>query len=116
MNWLQGYFSSIPQNVKLDYESEFQQVIYAFFALSGQLSGATLEKKTSNGRIDMVYETEKYVYVFEFKRGEDAKKALDQISAKNYAIQWQADNRKVIRIGVAFSPKTRGIADFLIEM
>lgn len=115
MKWLQGYFSGIPQDVKLDYESEFQQVIYAFFALSGQLAGATLEKKTSNGRIDMVYETADYVYVFEFKRGEDPQIAMDQINSKQYALQWQADRREVIKIGVAFSPETRGIAGFIIE-
>lgn len=115
MEWLQGYFSGISQDVKLDYESEFQQVVYAFFALSGQLSGATLEKKTSNGRIDMVYETERFVYVFEFKRGEDAQVAMDQINSKQYGLQWQADNREVIKIGVAFSPKTHGIAGFVIE-
>lgn len=115
MKWLQGYFSGIPQDVKLDYESEFQQVVYAFFALSGQLSGATLEKKTSDGRIDMVYETEKFVYVFEFKRGENPQIAMDQINSKQYGLQWQADSRKVIKIGVAFSPSSRGIAGFVIE-
>lgn len=115
MKWLQGYFSGIPQDVKLDYESEFQQVVYAFFALSGQLAGATLEKKTSNGRIDMVYETADYVYVFEFKRGEDPDIAMEQINSKQYGLQWQADCRTVIKIGVAFSPSTRGIAGFVIE-
>lgn len=115
MMWLQGYFSGIPQDVKLDYESEFQQVVYAFFALSGQLAGATLEKKTSNGRIDMVYETADYVYVFEFKRGDDPQIAMDQINSKQYGLQWQADRREVIKIGVAFSPASRGIAGFLIE-
>ena len=116
IEWLQGYFSGIPQDVKLDYESEFQQVVYAFFALSGQLAGATLEKKTSNGRIDMVYETAEYVYVFEFKRGEDPQVAMDQINSKEYGLQWQADRRQVIKIGVAFSPSTRGIAGFIIEL
>lgn len=115
MEWLQGYFSSIPQDVKLNYESDFQQIIYAFFALCCQLAHTTLEKKTSNGRIDMVFTTEKFVYVFEFKRGEDARKALDQINDRQYALPWQADRRKVYKIGVAFSPKSRGISGFLIS-
>lgn len=115
MTWLQGYFSGIPQDIKLNFESEFQHVVYAFFALMGQLAGVSLEKKTSDGRIDMVYETEKFVYIFEFKRGVDPQKALDQINSKNYALQWQTGNRKVIKIGVAFSPKTRGISGYQIE-
>lgn len=115
MKWLQGYFSSVPQDVKLDYESEFQQVIYAFFALCGQLAHTTLEKKTSDGRIDMVYETTKFVYVFEFKRGDDPQKAIDQINDRRYSLQWQAGKRAVIKIGVAFSTKSRGISGYIIE-
>lgn len=115
MRWLQGYFSSIPYDVKLDYENEFQQVVYAFFALAGQLAGVTLEKTTSDGRIDMVYETNNFVYIFEFKRGEDASIALEQINSKRYALQWEAGKRKIIKIGIAFSPKSRGITDFIIQ-
>lgn len=115
MLWLQGYFSSIPYDVKLNYEREFQQVIYAFFALTGQLSGATLEKQTSEGRIDMVYETDHYIYVFEFKLGKNPQEALDQINSKGYTLQWQTDHRKVFKIGVAFSSSSRGISAFKIE-
>lgn len=115
MQWLQRYFSSIPYDVKLDFESEFQQVIYAFFALTSQMSGATLEKKRSDGRIDMVYETDRFVYIFEFKRGEDAEKAMQQINSKQYPLQWKTDGRKVFKIGIAFSPQKRGIAGFAIE-
>lgn len=115
MEWLQSYFSSIPYDVKLDYEREFQQVIYAFFALSGQLGRATLEKQSSDGRIDMVYETLSFVYVFEFKLGENPQSAIDQINSKQYHLQWNADGRKVYKIGVSFSSKSRGISGFIIE-
>lgn len=114
MEWLTSYFSSIPYDVKLDYEAEFQQVIYAFFALTGLLANATLEKQTSDGRIDLVLELPDYVYLFEFKLGTDSTKALKQINSKEYDLQWRTENRKIIKIGVAFSPKTRGIADFTI--
>lgn len=79
------------------------------------MAQTTLEKQTSDGRLDMVFYTSRFVYVFEFKRGEEAMKALNQINDKKYALQWQADERKVIKIGVAFSPKSRGIASFAIE-
>ena len=115
MKWLKGYFANIPYDVKLDYEAEFQQVVYAFFALVGLMTNSTLEKQTSDGRIDMIVEFKDYVYIFEFKLGTDAQKALEQINAKNYALPWIEDRRKLIKIGVAFSPETRGIADFIIE-
>ena len=115
MNWLQSFFSSIPYDVKLDYERDFQFVIYGFFALAGLMSNAQLEKQTSNGRLDMVLSTDRYVYVFEFKLGNDAQKAMDQINSKQYSLQWQTDGRKVFKIGIAFSAESRGISDFIIE-
>lgn len=115
MNWLKGYFSSIPYDVKLDYEADFQHVIYAFLSLVGLLSNATLEKKTSDGRIDLLLTLRNYVYVFEFKLGNDSQKALDQINSKNYALQWEPGNKTVFKIGIAFSPESRGISSFSIE-
>lgn len=115
MEWLKGFFSSIPNDMKLDRESDFQNVIYSFFALAGLLGKTELEKHTSDGIIDMIFQTDSFVYVFEFKRGDNAKTALDQINAKEYAQQWCCDPRKVIKIGVAFSPAKRGIAEYIIE-
>ena len=115
MVWLKSYFSSIPYDVKLNYEAEFQQVMYAFMALVGMLANAQLEKQTANGRIDMVLLLKDFIYVFEFKLGMDASLALDQINSKDYALQWASDHRKVIKIGIAFSPSNRGISDFKIE-
>lgn len=114
MNWLKGYFGSIPYDVKLNFEAEFQHIVYAFFALTGLLSGSTLEKQTSDGRIDLVLTIKNYVYIFEFKLGNDAEKALDQIVRKEYSLQWQSSGKQVVKIGVAFSPETRGIASFKI--
>lgn len=116
MEWLKGFFKGIPYDVKLDYERDFQTVIYSFFALVGLHSQTTLEKQTSDGRIDMVLELKDYVYVFEFKLGDDAGKALSQINSKEYDLPWSATGRKkVFKIGIAFSPEKRGISDFIIE-
>lgn len=115
MKKLKGYFGGIPYDMKLDYGSDFQNVVYAFFAHIGLLSNTTLEKHTSDGRIDLVLEMKDFVYVFEFKLGTDASKALAQINSKEYDLQWNAAGREVFKIGVAFSSKTRGIASYAIE-
>lgn len=115
MVWLKSFFSSIPYDVKLDYENQFQEVIYAFFALVGLMADTTLEKQTSDGRLDMVVATSDYVYIFEFKLGDTAQAAMDQINSKEYGLPWAADNRKIFKIGVSFSPQKRGISDFIIE-
>lgn len=115
MSWLEGFFGSIPYDVKLNYESDFQEVIYCFFALAGLLSGTTLEKQTSQGRIDMVFETKRFTYIFEFKKGYSAEEAVRQIKQKQYAAPWLSSNKKVFIIGVAFSAEKRGISSYIIE-
>lgn len=115
MEWLKGYFGSIPYDVKLNFEAEFQHVVYAFFALTGLLSNSTLEKQTSDGRIDLVLDMKEYVYIFEFKTGDSAEKALGQINRKDYPLQWRLTGKKIIKIGVSFSTQTRGIDSFAIE-
>jgi Holliday junction resolvase-like predicted endonuclease len=42
------------------------------------------EARTSIGRIDAVAQTEKYVYIFEFKLNRSADEALKQIHDKEY--------------------------------
>ena len=115
MKWLKSFFSSIPYDVKLNFEKEFQYIIYSFFSLIGLQVNTELEKQTSEGRIDMVLTIGDYVYVFEFKLGENAAKAMEQIETKSYPLQWETGHRKVIRIGVAFSPAKRGIADYIVQ-
>lgn len=122
MRWLQEFFSRMSYNSKLfpihdkmRLEGDFQFVIYAILALTCDLKGLTLERSTSNGRMDLVLETSRFVYVFEFKLGESAESAIDQINSKGYALSWEADGRKVFKIGVSFSPETRTLTDFIIQ-
>ncbi|MBP5495795.1 MAG: PD-(D/E)XK nuclease domain-containing protein, partial [Bacteroidales bacterium] len=61
------------------------------------------------GRMDMVVQTADYIYIFEFKLDESADKALEQIEEKQYALPFAQDPRKLYKIGVNFSSKTRRI-------
>ena len=74
-----------------------------------------IEKQNSRGRCDMVVETPKFVYIFEFKLNGKADEALQQIADKGYAEPYQADSRQVYRIGVGFSQETNGIAEWMVE-
>lgn len=119
--WLKEFFAKVTYDVKLlplndrmRQESDFQFVVYCILALSCGLPNVQLEGTTSNGRIDISVETRDYVYIFEFKMGQDAHDAINQIRRKDYVARWASDSRKIIPIGVAFSPDTRGISDFAI--
>lgn len=104
-----GYdYSLIPRH---DLERHYQNVIFAVCKLIGLRVKA--EYHTSYGRIDMLIETKKAVFIFEFKLNvKNASIALRQIRQKDYAAQFATDGRKVYRIGVNFDSTIRGIKDW----
>lgn len=68
-----------------------------------------MEYHTNDGRIDLVLQTEKFIYIMEFKLNGTAEEALQQINDKRYALPFEADGRKLFKIGINFSEKTRNI-------
>ena len=81
---------------------------YTFYLILRLMSLYTVyaEKETSQGRVDCVVETDKHVYVFEFKLDGRAEDALRQIEERGYALPYASDSRKVYKIGVNFSSET----------
>ena len=94
------------------FEHYFQTVIHIVFTLLGKY--AVCELHTSQGRIDCVVETAKYVYLFEFKRDDSAEKALKQIEDMHYADSYAADRRILYKVGVSFDSKTRQLSDWKV--
>ena len=110
-NVLKALFASIPYTTKeAPFEHYFQSVIYLVFTLLGRF--VKCEVHSSSGRADCIVETERFVYIFEFKIDKTAEEALAQIEEKGYALPYTADQRKVLRIGVSFDSKSRSMADW----
>ena len=84
--------------------------MYVMLKLMGQQ--VQVERHTSNGRIDVLIQTDKYVYILELKRDQDPQDALDQIEQKGYDWPFQADGRQVFKIGATFSTATRRLQDW----
>lgn len=111
MKRLQNFFADTPYELVRDLELHYQNVLFIVFKLLGFYTQA--EYHTSEGRIDMVVKTDRYIYVMEFKLDGTAEEALEQIREKHYDLPFAADTRKVFRIGVNFSNKTRGIEKWI---
>lgn len=94
-------------------EQHYQDVVYLLFKLLGYICHT--EYRTATGRIDMVVETRDIVYVFEFKLNKTALEALDQIDSKDYLLPFQADGRKLFKIGANFSTEKRNLDEWIIE-
>lgn len=110
---LQSFFADTPYELVKDLELHYQNVLFIVFKLVGFYTQA--EYHTSEGRVDLVVKTADYIYVMEFKLEGTAEEALQQIEEKQYALPFEADPRKLFKIGVNFSNKTRNIEKWIIE-
>ena len=52
------------------------------------------------------------IFVFEIKINKPAKEVLAQIDEKGYMVSFEADERKLVKIGISFSTETRTIEDW----
>ena len=109
---LQSFFADTPYELVRDRELHYQNVLFIVFKLIGLYVKA--EYHTSQGRIDLALQTDKYIYVMEFKL-EGSAEALRQIEEKQYALPFVTDKRQVFQIGINFSSQTRNIEKWLVK-
>lgn len=110
---LQSFFADTPYELVRDIELHYQNVLFIVFKLIGFYVKA--EYHTSQGRIDLLLQTDQYVYIMEFKLEGTAEEALRQINEKNYATPFASDPRTLFKIGVNFSNQTRNIERWVVE-
>ena len=110
---LQSFFVDTTYEVIRDQELHYENVLFIVFKLVGFYT--QVEYHTSKGRIDLVLQTDKFIYVMEFKLDGTAEEALQQIHDKHYALPFASDERKLFKIGVNFSAETRNIEKWVVE-
>ncbi len=114
MSNLKNFLAGGKYAVAGDLEIYFQNTMYLIFMLLG--FQVDVEYMTSDGRIDVVVKTKNYIYVMELKVDVPAEKALAQIDTKEYMLAFADDGRKLYKIGVSFSSKTRRISEYKIKL
>ena len=112
MKRFEAFFADADYEIVGDAELYFQNTMYVMCKLMGQY--VEVERHTSNGRMDIVVQTEKYIYVMALKVDASAEEALQQIEDKGYAKPFATDTRKLFKIGVDFSSQTRRIEEWKI--
>ena len=112
MKCMQTYFAGVHWKMKMENENNFHNAFFILMDLIGLDTEA--ESATSDGSIDITVKTDDYIYVIELKYDGSAEQALRQIEEKKYERKYQMDGRRIIRIGVNFSSKTRCIEGWKI--
>ena len=118
---MQAYLAGLPYvegfKKKLEDVSKAEGFYeYTFYLLFSSLNDLVrTQVKSSQGRTDLVVYMPNTIYVIELKVNGNAQKALDQINSKGYAIPYQTDGRRVVKVGISFNIKTRTIDKWVIE-
>ena len=112
---LTSFLADIPYTMRRKETERYFH--YTFYLLMRMVSCYTVytEKQQSEGRVDCIVETPNYIYIFEFKLDGTANEALTQIEEKGYARPYEADGRKLFKVGVVFSSETGTIGDFTVK-
>ena len=115
---LTSFLADIPYSMrrKEDERERERYFHYTFYLLMRMVSCYTVytEKQQSEGRVDCIVETPEYIYIFEFKLDGTADEALQQIEDKGYARPYEADKRKLFKIGTVFSSEMGTVSEFKV--
>jgi hypothetical protein len=112
---MQSFLAGIPYMNDTNKEPQWQKDILIIARLVG--ANVDVERRTSHGRMDMVLEGPKAIYIIEFKYGATPEEALAQINEKEYALPFQnsLNKKPIVKVGVNISKQTRNIDGWIIE-
>ena len=112
---MEAFFAKQNYQIQGDAEKDFQYAMSIILQLLSDSLSISTEGTTSDGRIDILAEAPRFVYIIEIKINDSAEAALRQIEEKAYARQFADDPRKLFKIGVRFSTADRCIDDWAVD-
>ncbi len=121
MREMQAYLAGVPyvegfkQKLKdaATAEGFYEYTMYLIFSMLNVY--VRTQVKCAGGRVDMVVWMPDAIYVFELKVGDTAQAALKQIDSRGYSLPYQADGRRVVKVGVSMNAETRTVVDWIVK-
>ncbi|MEM9885269.1 MAG: AAA family ATPase [Bacteroidota bacterium] len=95
------------------WEGYFHAIVYLIMSYMELYVDA--EVAHHKGRLDLVAQTSKYLYLMEFKMESTAKEALAQIKTRDYLAPYQNTDKQIFLVGIQFSNEERNIVDWEVE-
>ena len=108
-----AFLSGNDYEIQGDLELYFQNTMSVMLKMMGLY--VKTEYHTSRGRIDIIFDTDKYVYIIELKRDLSPEIALKQIEEKGYDKPFLASGKQIIKLGINFSSETHTVDGWKAE-
>ncbi|MDE6272405.1 MAG: PD-(D/E)XK nuclease domain-containing protein, partial [Muribaculaceae bacterium] len=109
MRRMETLIAGVPYSEKGSAEGHFQNAVYLLFSLMGFY--CKMEERTSTGRIDIRLETDRCIFIIEFKIDSTAQAAMEQIEERRYWLPDRLSGKEIILIGANFDTKTRRLSE-----
>jgi len=93
------------------WEGYFQFMIYLLLSLIGVNIQTEISKH--KGRMDAAIQTDRFIYILEFKIG-TAAEGMEQIVRQEYALYYQTTGKPITLIAIGFDKKNRNVKDWEI--
>ena len=117
MKTLKALVADVPYSNKklasMDMEERYRLIISTILNAIGLK--VEVEHMLATGRIDLIAQTSRYIYVIELKlknNGGSKKAAIQQILDSRYLEPFKADKRKVIGLGIELDEEGKGLLDW----
>ena len=108
-----AFLSGNDYEIQGDLELYFQNTMSVMLKMMGLY--VKTEYHTSRGRIDIIFDTDRYVYIIELKRDQSPEIAFKQIEEKGYDKPFLASGKQIIKIGINFSSETHTVDGWKAE-
>lgn len=113
-------FSTLPYYIDTKQEKQYHSNLHMLLQGLGFLGGIKIhmhsESTSSQGRADIVLESEKSIYIIEIKYRSSGKIALEQIKANGYYKPYLLRQKAIILLGINFNEATRMIDNWEYEI
>ncbi len=108
---MNAIFAMIPYDIesKRD-EAYFHTIFYLMMSASGLAAQSSV--LTTKGRIDLVVEVSKTIYIIEFKCNQNARTAIRQIQGKKYVDRYRRRGKNIALMGINFDSEQRNVAEW----
>ena len=115
MEVMNTVFSSLPYDL---WQNENERFYHALIHLTFTLLGVYVQSEvhTSRGRCDVLVQTQRYVYAFEFKLDKTSSEALAQVKTKGYLTPYKPLGKELVAVGVNFSTATKSVESWEVAV
>ncbi|MBR1464798.1 MAG: AAA family ATPase [Bacteroidaceae bacterium] len=121
MREMQSYLAGLPYvegfKKKLEevnnVEGFYEWSLYLIFSMLNVY--VVTQQKCAGGRVDVVVHMPSTIYVLELKINGTAQDALQQINSHNYALPYATSDKRVVKVGISFSVRTKTVEEWIVE-